>query len=191
MPVSKGAELMKSKAVSTVLFVALAICSTLTFADEPPPGQINYQGVLRNAEGSPLDGQFEMSFGFYGAVCNCCEIQALGCSDEICEGLVCAQDRFCCEVRWDNVCVGLALQFPECVACCTENEILYDDHSGPLSVTVTGGLFNVALGSGLMSDGAGPGLFSSLKNLRYFSYLFLQEAYYLLPSQNTHNQLKL
>ena len=44
------------------------------------------------------------------------------------------------------------------------NEILVDSHSavGGSPVTVSGGLFNVQLGSGVLTDGAGPGVYSSL-----------------------------
>jgi len=44
------------------------------------------------------------------------------------------------------------------------NEVLVDEHLdvGSGAVTVTGGLFNVALGSGSVADGSGPGSFSSL-----------------------------
>ena len=44
------------------------------------------------------------------------------------------------------------------------NEILIDTHNalGGLAVTVTGGLFGVDLGAGVVSDGSGPGTFTSL-----------------------------
>ena len=44
------------------------------------------------------------------------------------------------------------------------NEILVDQHAaaGGNAVTVTNGLFNVALGTGTISDGAGPGTYTSL-----------------------------
>jgi len=44
------------------------------------------------------------------------------------------------------------------------NEILVDSHTavGGSPVTVSGGLFNVQLGSGVLTDGAGPGVYSSL-----------------------------
>jgi hypothetical protein len=37
-----------------------------------------------------------------------------GCADLRCCDAVCRDDSFCCVVGWDNVCVGLALNLPEC-----------------------------------------------------------------------------
>lgn len=44
------------------------------------------------------------------------------------------------------------------------NEILIDQHAAATAnaVTASGGLFNVALGSGTMADGSGPGTYGSL-----------------------------
>lgn len=42
------------------------------------------------------------------------------------------------------------------------NEILVDEHSGAGAVTVSGGLFDVVLGGGVVSDGSGPGTYTSL-----------------------------
>src|SRR6185503_10404743 len=42
------------------------------------------------------------------------------------------------------------------------NELLVDAHAGGLAVTVTNGVFNVALGGGTVSDGAGAGTYASL-----------------------------
>ena len=44
------------------------------------------------------------------------------------------------------------------------NEILVDSHTavGGSPITVSGGLFNVQLGSGVLTDGVGPGVYSSL-----------------------------
>jgi hypothetical protein len=42
------------------------------------------------------------------------------------------------------------------------NEILVDAHTGGGAVAVTNGLFNVQLGSGVISDGSGPGFFNTL-----------------------------
>ena len=51
--------------------------------------------------------------------CNCCDPHGgLGCDNEVCEGLVCAIDPFCCSSAWDSICAGEALDFPECVECC-------------------------------------------------------------------------
>ena len=51
-------------------------------------------------------------------VCNCCNGQAaLGCDCQPCEEIVCANDPFCCNTAWDNVCNGQAM---EVCPCCTE-----------------------------------------------------------------------
>lgn len=42
------------------------------------------------------------------------------------------------------------------------NEILLDSHTGGGAVLVTGGMFNVPIGSGVISDGTGPGTYTSL-----------------------------
>jgi len=83
-----------------------------------PPGRINYQGVLRDASGNPLDGPHDMIFRFFDA-------DTAG------------------------------------------SEILIDAHLtiNGQAVTVSGGLFSVALGSGAVSDGSGPGTFAGLADL--------------------------
>ena len=85
------------------------------------PNAVNYQGVLRDADGEPRDGSFDMRFRFFDA-------DTLG------------------------------------------SELLIDQHlaAGTGAVVVTGGLFNVALGSGDVLDGSGPGVFTSM------GYLFGQ-----------------
>src|SRR5262245_28041606 len=47
------------------------------------------------------------------------------------------------------------------------NAILLDAHTaaGGLAVTVTGGLFSVQLGGGVVTDGAGPGTYTSLADM--------------------------
>lgn len=79
-----------------------------------PPALVNYQGVLRNNAGVPLDGSFAMTFRFFNAASG-------------------------------------------------GDEILVDTHGSVTgSVTVSGGLFNVELGGGTITDGSGPGIFTSL-----------------------------
>ena len=82
------------------------------------PDLVNYQGVLRDAQGEPEDGDFDMRFRFF-------EADVAG------------------------------------------NELLIDEHlaigTGP--VTVSGGLFNVALGGGNLLDGSGPGIFLTLSQV--------------------------
>jgi hypothetical protein len=45
------------------------------------------------------------------------------------------------------------------------NEIMVDRHEGALRVAVAGGLFSVQLGGGVVSDGAGPGTYTSLSQV--------------------------
>jgi hypothetical protein len=55
------------------------------------------------------------------------------------------------------------------------NEILVDAHTGGGGVVVTGGLFNVALGSGTLSDGSGPGTYATLDQVfRDFSAVWME-----------------
>jgi len=88
--------------------VALGLMNHLLAED--PPELINYQGVLNNSEGTPLDGSFAMVFRFF------------------------------------NMAAG-------------GDEILLDTHG---SVTASAGLFSVELGGGTITDGSGPGIFTSL-----------------------------
>ena len=83
-----------------------------------PPDQMNYQGVLRDQNGNPLTGTYDMVFRFMDA--------ATG-----------------------------------------GNEILVDSHTAANSnaVIVAGGLFDVALGTGTMSDGSGPGAYTVLRTV--------------------------
>ena len=93
------------------LLFCLLVCPTgSAFAQTTPPDSINYQGVLRNSSGAPLDGTYGMVFRFFSA--------ATG-----------------------------------------GDEVLIDTHG---AVTVSGGLFNVALGSGVSTDGSGPGTYTTL-----------------------------
>jgi hypothetical protein len=51
--------------------------------------------------------------------CNCCDPHGgLGCDNEVCMGLVCDIDPFCCSGAWDSICAGEATDFEECVECC-------------------------------------------------------------------------
>ncbi len=45
----------------------LVLFSMNLFPQASPPGRINYQGVLRDSSGNPLNGDFEMVFRFYNA----------------------------------------------------------------------------------------------------------------------------
>ena len=55
----------------TLLFIGMSIAwmalSILSFAQATPPGRINYQGVVRDSSGVPLNGSVTMTFRFYDA----------------------------------------------------------------------------------------------------------------------------
>jgi hypothetical protein len=83
-----------------------------------PPDIINYQGVLRDSAGNPLDGSYVMTFVFY--------------DDEI-----------------------------------GGTDILRESHgivSSP-EISVDQGMFTVALGTGYIEDGNGPGLYLSMNQV--------------------------
>jgi hypothetical protein len=79
------------------------------------PSLVNYQGVLRDAGGTPRSGNYDMTFRFFNAASG-------------------------------------------------GEEILVDRHTAALlgAVTVSGGLFDVALGGGSVSDGSGSGTYGGL-----------------------------
>lgn len=99
-------------------FCACAILGGVTPAQTTPPGELSYQGVLRDAGGAPLSGAYDMTFRFFTS--------ASGGS-----------------------------------------ELLVDRHTVADSapVTVDGGLFRVALGTGAVADGSGPGTLTTLAAL--------------------------
>ncbi len=116
--------------------LAAAIIETVAV----PPPLVNYQGILRDGSGEPLDGTFDMVFIFYDG-----------------EGAV-------------------------------ANQILIDSHAGPgtSAVTVTGGLFNVTLGSGAVSDGAGPGVYTSLDAVLQDHTEVWMEIHVAAPNEPLH-----
>ena len=49
---------------------------------------------------------------------DCCLVhESPACDDERCCDAVCLQDPFCCDAGWDDLCVFLARQSPECPSC--------------------------------------------------------------------------
>ena len=94
-----------------ILIGLLLACTALSFSAESPQ-LINYQGVLRDAAGSPENGPFDMVFRFYDAD----------------GGPTCSSGTL----------------------------LLTDEHlaAGTGAVTVSTGLFNVALGSGNLIPGS-------------------------------------
>lgn len=112
--------------IRTAFFVLLfAVIAGVGFA-ATPPALVNYEGVLRDQNGNPLTGSYDMVFRFMDA-------STLG------------------------------------------NEILVDQHLGANGVVVSGGLFNVALGSGAVSDGSGPGTYTALDAVfRDYSAVWLE-----------------
>lgn len=97
--------------LATCLLAAFAAASMATAATPPP--FLNYQGVLRDANGVPITGTRDMTFRFF-----------------------------------DDPNAG--------------SEILVDSHTGSGTVAVDGGLFNVTLGGGVVTDGAGTGTYTDL-----------------------------
>ena len=85
---------------AALIIVALLAVTLNAFAQVTPPGRINYQGVLRDAAGNPLNGLQTMTFRFYDAA-------TAG------------------NLLWEEIC---------------------DPTVYPPQVTVSGGLFTVALG---------------------------------------------
>jgi hypothetical protein len=50
----------------TILLLAvLLIAAVPAFAQATPPDMFNYQGVLRDSDGAPLDGDYDMIFRFF------------------------------------------------------------------------------------------------------------------------------
>jgi hypothetical protein len=92
--------------------VMTALGSAISYGATPPP-LVNYQGVLRDSMGKPLDGTFDMTFHFYNALT-------------------------------------------------AGDELLMDAHTGGGGVVVTGGVFNVLLGGGVVTDRSGQGIWTSL-----------------------------
>ena len=84
-----------------------------------PPSSINYQGVLRDAANTPMDGNSDMIFGFY--------------TDDL---------------GGDQIMLD------------------YHDVANGTPVMISGGLFNVALGTGgAQQDGTGPGTYFRLEDV--------------------------
>ena len=101
--------------MSKHVVLAVALIVGLPALAASPPDRMNYQGVLRNSAGVPLNGSYDVVFRLF-----------------------------------DSAVAG--------------NEITVDTHTTGTGgqVQATGGLFNVAIGSGAMTDGAGPGAYTTL-----------------------------
>src|SRR5262245_17743322 len=102
-----------SRMASAVLLAMLAMSGFSVTAQSLPPERINYQGVLRDQNGVPLTGTYDMWFRFFDAASG-------------------------------------------------GNEILVDRHA---AVTVSGGLLDIVLGTGAVSDGSGPGTYTLLSRV--------------------------
>ena len=102
---------MNNTRLSLAIILAMAT-PALLLAQASPPGVVNYQGVLRDATGAPIDAGVTMSFNFYD--------DAAG-----------------------------------------TNLLLTDNHG---TVTVSGGLFNVALGSGSITPGLSNNLAEAFRD---------------------------
>lgn len=58
---------------------------------------------------------------------DCCESNgSAGCTTPSCQDLVCAQDDFCCDNTWDNLCAGAAEEL--CVGCMDVGNCCATDH---------------------------------------------------------------
>ncbi len=104
---------MEHRILLTIALFALMVSAPVFSA--PPPETMNYQGVLRDGTGDPLNGGHDMIFRFYDAE------------------------------------FGGA-------------EILVDRHlaAGTGAVQATDGLFSASLGGGAITDGTGPGSYTTL-----------------------------
>src|SRR5262245_42537063 len=115
----------KHALVACALVVMTLLGAALSYGATPPP-LVNYQGVLRDSMGKPLDGTFDMRFHFF-----------------------------------DSLTGGY--------------ELLVDAHTGGGGVVVGGGLFNVLLGGGAVSDGSGPGVWTSFDAIfAYYDTIYLE-----------------
>lgn len=173
---------MKKRANNVVLGIGVVLllgwCGMSLAAS--PPERINFQGVLRDAAGAPAaDGDYSMVFRFFGngaGACDCGRANGTpGCTDASCESEVCGIDSFCCGAIWDITCAFEAEQFRSCQVCIADEFVLQDAHESRFAVPVSGGLFNVALGAGVMFDGPGPGFYTSLGQLfRDFDVVYVE-----------------
>jgi hypothetical protein len=55
-----------------------------------------------------------------GGDSDCCLVHNAGCSDPVCEQLVCEMDSCCCDVYWDKTCVDKAESIPACADNCAD-----------------------------------------------------------------------
>jgi hypothetical protein len=58
---------LKRVLLSLAFTLGFMVLALVPWAQSPPPDRINYQGVLRNSAGAPLDGPITMTFRFYDA----------------------------------------------------------------------------------------------------------------------------
>src|SRR5262245_53515864 len=117
-----------TRMVPAVLLVVLAMSALAAPGYTLPPERINYQGVLRDQNGVPLTGTYDMTFRFFDSVGG-------------------------------------------------SNELLVDQHTAATgnAISVSGGLLDVALGTGTVSDGSGPGTYTLLSEVfRVFTDVWLE-----------------
>jgi hypothetical protein len=77
--------------------------------------------VLDLAGFDPLLGGWQTSVRPEAGTSNCCVAHAGGgCSDPVCEDLICGLDSFCCTEEWDSLCANLAASEPLCADNCLD-----------------------------------------------------------------------
>jgi len=80
----------------------------VTIGATGPPGPPGIPGPPGGYDCSYIDGESDC----------CIPGDTTGCNDPYCEGFICADDPFCCEVQWDSICADQATQLALCADCC-------------------------------------------------------------------------
>jgi hypothetical protein len=113
---------------SAVEALACGHCGGSADTGEPPPGESGEPPPGESGEPPPGDSGGEPPPPAGG----CCEIAMTpGCTDPAVQDCVCMQDAFCCDMAWDDICVGEVDSFgcgscggmeppPEVSSCCSE-----------------------------------------------------------------------
>ncbi len=105
-----------------VTILAGAVCSvgtiastTLEPAPSPQPGAV---GLQAQVSGDVLARDQALAWSCQDASGNCClPNETPGCDDFACCSIVCAEDDWCCNVEWDDVCAAWAIIYCDPSAC--------------------------------------------------------------------------